>query len=69
MSADMSVGRNYQIETAGSFNPRIFVQGYSEETHGLSDTLLSVLAVRVEEIAAQLMEPESKPVQALSAAE
>jgi L-ornithine N5-oxygenase len=67
--ADMSVGRNYQIETAGNFNPRIFVQGYSEETHGLSDTLLSVLAVRVEEIAAQLLEPELKPVQTLSAAE
>lgn len=53
---DFSVGRTYQIPTIATFEPRLFVQGYSEQTHGLSDTLLSVLSVRVDEIASELMD-------------
>lgn len=47
-------GRNYRLEMTEGFAPAIFVQGYSEETHGLSDTLLSVLAQRSHEIAQSL---------------
>ena len=65
----MSVDRNYQISTVDGFAPRIFVQGYSEETHGLSDTLLSVLAVRVDEIADQLIDMQHRFEPSLSAAE
>lgn len=62
-------GRTYQIATAESFHPRIFLQGYCEETHGLSDTLLSVLAVRVDEIANELLAPRQDTEARLTAAE
>ncbi|MES2433996.1 MAG: SidA/IucD/PvdA family monooxygenase [Pseudomonadota bacterium] len=43
--------RHYRLPMRKGFHPAIYVQGYSEQTHGLSDTLLSVLAVRAQEIA------------------
>lgn len=43
-------GRDYRLPMTDAFLPSIFVQGYSEPTHGLSDTLLSVLALRSQEI-------------------
>jgi len=53
---DMQIGRNYQLHTDKNFLPPIFVQGLSESTHGLSDTLLSVLAIRSEEISHSLQD-------------
>jgi L-ornithine N5-oxygenase len=47
-------GRDYRLPMAKGFLPAVFVQGYSEPTHGLSDTLLSVLALRSQEIASNL---------------
>ncbi len=44
------VDRHYRLQTPEDFLPGIYLQGYCEESHGLSDTLLSVLAVRSEEI-------------------
>lgn len=44
--------RQYRLPMRAGFHPAIHVQGYSEPTHGLSDTLLSVLAIRAQEIAA-----------------
>jgi lysine/ornithine N-monooxygenase len=38
-----------------TFRPHIHLQGYSESSHGLSDTLLSVLATRSQEIAESLL--------------
>jgi L-ornithine N5-oxygenase len=52
--AQGSVGRDYRLVTPANFKPRIYLQGCCEESHGLSDTLLSVLAVRSDEIAASL---------------
>ncbi|WP_197021973.1 lysine N(6)-hydroxylase/L-ornithine N(5)-oxygenase family protein [Sulfitobacter sp. 20_GPM-1509m] len=46
--------RDYRLPMKEVFEPGIFVQGFSEPTHGLSDTLLSVLALRSDEIAQQL---------------
>ncbi|UOA29252.1 lysine N(6)-hydroxylase/L-ornithine N(5)-oxygenase family protein [Pseudosulfitobacter sp. DSM 107133] len=46
--------RDYRLPMKETFEPGIFVQGFSEPTHGLSDTLLSVLALRSDEIARQL---------------
>ncbi|MDZ4395814.1 lysine N(6)-hydroxylase/L-ornithine N(5)-oxygenase family protein [Cypionkella sp.] len=43
--------RQYRLPMRKGFHPAVYVQGYSEPTHGLSDTLLSVLAVRAQEIA------------------
>ena len=47
---DFSTDRNYQISSDSNFKPGIFLQGESEASHGLSETLLSVIAVRAEEI-------------------
>ena len=66
---DAEVGRTYQLSTTDDFLPRIFLQGYCEETHGLSDTLLSVLAARVDEIAEDLLKPYAPKSLVMSAAE
>ncbi|MER2511114.1 MAG: lysine N(6)-hydroxylase/L-ornithine N(5)-oxygenase family protein [Nitrosomonas ureae] len=52
---DCSVNRQYRISSVPSFKPAIFLQGACESSHGLSDTLLSVTAVRTDEIAQELM--------------
>lgn len=59
-------GRNYRLNMAEGFNPAIFVQGYSEPTHGLSDTLLSVLAQRSQEIVESLssLRPDGQKIAA-----
>ena len=54
-----SVARSYQIPTTANCRARIFLQGCCEETHGLADTLLSVLAVRSEEVVASLYTDEA----------
>jgi L-ornithine N5-oxygenase len=59
------ISRNYQLlpihpgESGDSpFKPRIYLQGVEEATHGLSDTLLSVLGVRAGEVVADLCSRE-----------
>lgn len=52
--ADEQPDRLYRLPMRPGFDPAIHVQGYSEATHGLSDTLLSLLAIRAQEIAASL---------------
>ena len=47
--------RDYRLPAKPEFRPAIYLQGYSESTHGLSDTLLSVLAIRAQEIASSLL--------------
>jgi L-ornithine N5-oxygenase len=44
------VSRDYRVVTRPDFAPEIFLQGFCEDTHGLSDTLLSILPVRSQEI-------------------
>lgn len=59
---DMVPGHDYRLKTRPGFAPGLFVQGFSEPTHGLSDTLLSVLALRSDEIARSLaMVPARRP--------
>lgn len=48
------IEREYRLVTKENFKPSIFVQGYNESTHGLSDTLLSILPHRSSEILASL---------------
>ena len=48
-----SIGKNYKLHVPSwslSPNTGIWLQGCNEETHGLSDTLLSALAVRAGQI-------------------
>lgn len=48
------VARDYLLATPEHFAPRIYLQGCCEGSHGLSDTLLSVLAQRADEICASI---------------
>ena len=62
---ELHISRNYRLLPFGAvsgsdltktqeFTPRIYVQGVEEYTHGLSDTLLSVLGVRAGEVVGDL---------------
>lgn len=51
----MVVDRTYRLKTRSGFQPAIFLQGACESSHGLSDTLLSVMAVRTGEIGRALL--------------
>ncbi len=44
------VCRDYSIATRASFRPRVYLQGYCEDTHGISETVLSLLPVRARDI-------------------
>ncbi|WP_430229372.1 lysine N(6)-hydroxylase/L-ornithine N(5)-oxygenase family protein [Nitrosomonas communis] len=52
---DFTVDRQYRLCSTPNFKPAVFLQGACESSHGLSDTLLSVTAVRTNEIAQALM--------------
>lgn len=51
---DFRVDRNYQLLARPELQTPVFIQGFSQHSHGLSDTLLSVLPARSGEIAAAL---------------
>jgi L-ornithine N5-oxygenase len=56
---DIHITRGYRLLPAldddeGGLKSRIYLQGLEEATHGLSDTLLSVLGVRAGEVVADL---------------
>lgn len=53
---DFKVGRDYRLQTDAQLRAGVYLQGFSQASHGLSDTLLSVLPMRAEEIAASLFE-------------
>ncbi|MEM7584698.1 MAG: SidA/IucD/PvdA family monooxygenase [Acidobacteriota bacterium] len=44
------IERDYRIATRDGFRPRVYLQGYCEATHGISETVLSLLPVRAQEI-------------------
>lgn len=56
------VDRNYCIKTADNFLPKIILQGACESSHGLSDTLLSILPIRSQEITQVLKDANSNPL-------
>ncbi|MBC3949249.1 lysine N(6)-hydroxylase/L-ornithine N(5)-oxygenase family protein [Pseudomonas folii] len=51
---DFEVNRDYRIKTDSRCKASIYMQGFCESSHGLSDTLLSVLPIRADEIAESL---------------
>ena len=51
---DFEVGRDYRIATDARCKAGIYMQGFCQASHGLSDTLLSVLPIRAEEICGSL---------------
>ncbi|MGO4610038.1 lysine N(6)-hydroxylase/L-ornithine N(5)-oxygenase family protein [Variovorax sp. 2RAF20] len=52
---DYTVDRHYRVQAAPGFHPAIYLQGACEDSHGLSDTLLSVTSVRTGEIGSALL--------------
>ncbi|WP_223472988.1 MULTISPECIES: lysine N(6)-hydroxylase/L-ornithine N(5)-oxygenase family protein [unclassified Pseudomonas] len=53
---DFEVDRNYKLITDERCKAAIYMQGFCQASHGLSDTLLSILPVRADEIAGSLYE-------------
>lgn len=66
---DFSADRHYRLRTTPDFGPSIFLQGACESSHGLSDTLLSITAVRTGEIGAALAATLPSPHPAPAAAD
>lgn len=50
-----TVGRDYRIASLPELSPNVFLQGFCEETHGVTDPLLSLLPVRSQEIVRSLL--------------
>jgi L-ornithine N5-monooxygenase len=50
------VSRNYRMITPPDITAGCYLQGTNEATHGIADSLISVLAVRAGEIVADLLE-------------
>lgn len=53
-SGNIVVSRGYRVSLTRQMNGGLFVQGLSESTHGIGDSLLSQLPFRVEEILCQI---------------
>lgn len=58
---NFAVDRHYRLQSSPDFLPAIFLQGACESSHGLSDTLLSVTAVRTDEIGQALLGAVKQP--------
>jgi L-ornithine N5-oxygenase len=54
------VDRYYRLKATSDFHPGIYLQGACEDSHGLSDTLLSVTSVRTGEIGNALLAAQSR---------
>ncbi len=52
---DFHVDRHYRLQSTSNFKPAVFIQGACETTHGISDTLLSITAIRTHEIGEALV--------------
>ena len=61
------IERCYRLPMAEGCLANVFLLGCCEETHGLSDTLLSVLAVRSQEVVDALLRRENRPAAAACA--
>jgi hypothetical protein len=58
---DFEVDRNYKLITDERCKAGIYMQGFCQASHGLSDTLLSILPIRADEIAGSLYEHGKQP--------
>ncbi len=65
--------RDYRLEGRDGFAPGVYLQGYCESTHGISETVLSLLPVRAGDIArsllARLARGAESPVAAIAGAD
>ncbi|MEK1906157.1 MAG: lysine N(6)-hydroxylase/L-ornithine N(5)-oxygenase family protein [Pseudomonas sp.] len=63
-----SVARDYRLQCQADFSAGIFLQGCCEASHGLSDTLLSVLAIRSQEVVDSLLDGRRRRNQDMASA-
>ncbi|KAJ3401993.1 hypothetical protein HDV05_008818, partial [Chytridiales sp. JEL 0842] len=54
------IGRDYRLATTPQLQAGVYLQGCCEDTHGLSDNLLSVLGVRGMEVVRSLIENDER---------
>lgn len=54
-SNEYKIERDYRLTTTASFSPGIFLQGFAEGTHGASETVLSLVAIRAGDILKSLL--------------
>lgn len=54
-SGGYRVLRDYRLEERAGFAPGVYLQGYCESTHGISETVLSLLPVRAQDILRSLL--------------
>jgi L-ornithine N5-oxygenase len=52
---EITVNRSYRLDLPSTFTGTCHLQGVNEATHGIADSLLSVLAVRAQEIVTDLL--------------
>ncbi|WPP02048.1 SidA/IucD/PvdA family monooxygenase [Pseudomonas sp. HR96] len=65
---DFVAGRDYRLAADPRLQAPIFLQGFCQASHGLSDTLLSVLPARAGEIAEALFQlPQTRRAKSLAA--
>jgi L-ornithine N5-monooxygenase len=53
--ADITVGRSYRVDLGAAAWGAVYLQGVNEETHGIADSLISVLAHRSHDILTDLL--------------
>jgi L-ornithine N5-oxygenase len=58
---EISVNRHYRMNLPPSYGATCHLQGVNESTHGIVDSLLSVLAIRAEEIVTDLLAHRNAP--------
>jgi L-ornithine N5-monooxygenase len=64
---EISVGRDYQVRLPDGACGALYLQGVNEDTHGIADSLISVLAHRSQEIVAHMVRRRTAPAAALAA--
>lgn len=57
--AGYRIGRDYRVATDPSFAAGVYLQGFSEQTHGASETVLSLLPIRAGDILKSLLNAQS----------
>ena len=60
---DVAVNRNYRMQLPAHVHAGCYLQGVNEATHGIADSLLSVLANRAQEIVQDILlhQPAHEP--------
>jgi len=56
---EYKVERSYRVATEPSFEAGIFLQGFAEATHGVTETVLSLLSVRAGDIVKSILESQT----------